>query len=75
MTNSGAIAKCNARAELCADPYRRRKARKFRTWTFSAGARFTREMRQSRRRMCYVEVAKHANCARGLFLRGAFSPD
>ena len=41
----------------------------FRTWTFSAGAIFTGEMREGRRGICYAEVAKHASSARGLWDR------
>ena len=55
------------RADLRALRYRRRKARKFRTWTFSAGAFFAREMRKGRRGICYAVVAKHACCARKVF--------
>ncbi len=56
----------SARADLQAAPYRRRKARKFRTWTFSAGAILTREIREGRRGNCYPEVAKHASSARAV---------
>jgi hypothetical protein len=56
------------------------KARKFRTWTFSAEALFTRQMREGGRVNCYAEVAKHASSARGLsperrdFTHGLRSP-
>ncbi len=49
MTRMGAASNPRARADLQAAPYRRRKARKFRTWTFSAGADFTRLMRKCRK--------------------------
>ncbi len=67
MTRAGAASNPRVRADLRARRYCKRKARKFRTSTFSASALFAREMREGRRGNCYLEVAKHASCARAVF--------
>jgi hypothetical protein len=56
-----AASKSCARTDVRAHRYRRRKAHKFRTRTFSAEAFFTRLMREGRRVNCYAEVAKRAS--------------
>ena len=67
MTRRAAVRKSCATSDLCASRYRRRKARKLRTWTFPAEALFARETREGRRGTCYAEVAKHASSARKVF--------
>ncbi len=49
MTRRGAVRKPRVTADLCARRCRRRKARMFRTCTFSNGADFTRLMRKCRK--------------------------
>ena len=49
MTRVGAVSNPRGRADLRARRYRRRKARMFRTWTFSGGADFARLMRKRRK--------------------------
>ncbi len=49
MTQRSAVRKPSATADLRASRYRGRKARKFRTWTFSHEADFARLMRRCRK--------------------------
>ncbi len=64
MTRRGAVHKPRVTAELRARRYRRRKARKLRTWTFPHGADFTRLMRKYLKSLTRVGLRQLRYCRR-----------